>query len=65
MRTTAQETAFQRAPKHRSKEAVGGGGQYIRDFGQRGGPCNQAHILQKVPAGLVKVTAGHEEQASS
>ena len=44
---------------------------YIRDFGEGGGPCSQAHILQKVAASLmkvtaslVKVTARHQEPAS-
>ena len=36
----------------------------ICDFGEGGGTCNQAHILQKVAASLVKITASHEEQAS-
>lgn len=32
------------------------------DFGGGGGPCTRAHMLQKVAAGLLKVTAGLEEQ---
>ena len=29
-----------------------------------GAPCSEAGVLQNVPAGLVKVTASHEEQTS-
>ena len=33
---------------------------YIYDFGE-GGTCNQAHVfLQKVTAGLMKLSEGHE-----
>ena len=38
--------------------------QYICDLGEGRGTCNQAHMLQKFPASLGKVTANHEEQAS-
>ena len=38
--------------------------QYICDFGEGGGTCNQAHILQKAAASLMKVTTGHKEQMS-
>lgn len=41
-----------------------GQSQHVCDFGERRGLCNQARILRKVPAGLRKVTAGHEEQTS-
>ena len=33
--------------------------QYICDFGEGGGTCNKAHILQKFAASLVKVTVSH------
>ena len=35
--------------------------QYICDFGEGGGTWNEAHILQKFAASLMKVTASHEE----
>ena len=63
MRIIAQEAVLQRALRNCSKE-VGEKSQYIYDFGERGGTCNQAHILQKIAASLVKVLAGHKEQMS-
>ena len=39
-----------------------GEGQYKCDFGKGGGTHNQAHVLQKVAASLMNVTASHEEQ---
>ena len=41
-----------------------GKGEYICDSGEGGGTCSHAHILQKAAAGLMKVTASHEEQIS-
>ena len=41
-----------------------GTGQYTGDYGEGGGPSNQAHIFQKFAASLVKVTTSHEEQMS-
>ena len=41
-----------------------GGCPHIGDFGEGGGPCNPAGILQKFAARPVKVTVSHEEQMS-
>ena len=63
MRTIAQEAAFQRALKNCSKEA----GRNVSTYAilvKEGGACNQAHILQQVAAGLMKVTDSHEAQMS-
>ena len=62
MRTIAQEAAIQIALKHCCKES--GESQCRCDFGEAGGgSCSQAHILQKVNASLLKVTAGHEQMS--
>ena len=34
----------------------------VSDFGEGGGTCDQAHILQKVAASLMKVSASHKEE---
>ena len=60
MRTVTREGAPQRALRNRTRDA--GEAQDICDFGEGEGMCNQAHILQKVTAGLKKVLASHEEQ---
>ena len=53
MRTVIREGAPQRALRNRTRDA--GEAQDFCDFGEGGGMCNQAHILQKVTAGLKKV----------
>ena len=62
MKTIALEAAFQRALRTAPKRQEEG--QCICAFGEGGGTRNQARILQKVAAGLLKVTASHEEQTS-
>ena len=63
MRTIAKGAAFQIALKHHSEE-VRGECRYVCDFGEGGGLCKKAHILQKFSASLMKVTAIHEKQTS-
>ena len=59
MRTTAQETAFQIAPKR------WGGKVSVYVISVKQGIDAIKHIfLQEFSASLVKVTAGHEEQSS-
>ena len=58
MRTLAQEAAFLVVLKYGSKEVMGGAGVSIyMIFGEGGGPCNQAHILQKFDASLEAQTS--------
>ena len=59
MRPAALEAAFQRARGHHCKEA---GARSECHFREGGGTCIQARIVPKVTAGLLKVTASHEEQ---
>lgn len=63
MRTIALEAKFQIVLKYLLEEArvtV----NTICDSGEGAGTCNQAHILQKVAASFMKVTASHEQQIS-
>ena len=62
MSTIAQEAAFHIALRNCSKEVWGGSIYAI--LVQEGCTCNQEHILEKVAASLMKVTASHEEQIS-
>ena len=62
MRTVVQEVAFEIALRNHSE--VVGNVSYVCDFGEGGGTCKQAHILQKVATSFVKVTDSHEEQMS-
>ena len=55
VRTIAQEAAFQGALRHCSKELGGNVSKW--DLGERGGTCNQTHILHKADA-------SHEEQTA-
>ena len=50
MSARAQEAAWQRAPRNLSEEVEGRAAQC--GFGEGGGPCSQAHSLQKVITGL-------------
>ena len=62
MSARAQEAAWQRAPRNLSEEVEGRAAQC--GFGEGGGPCSQAHSLQKVITSLLKVTDSREEQTS-
>ena len=55
MNAIAREAGLHIALKYSSKEV--GEGQYICDYGERGGTCNQAHILQKFDASLEAQTS--------
>ena len=63
MRTLAQEAAFQIALRYPSKEVGGNVGIY-GILVKREVHASKQHILQKVTASFVKVSASHEEWTS-